>query len=241
MKLALLCTPLMIIVAMIGCNSIHQKKDDTTNQSKYAGLVGSCTVNKSNLQINLCLEYSYSTVDSSDPKQSSINKLQPSCEQSSPPGKWQTDGTCSLENTSWICNASAQDGNANAILKMAIGGAGATQDSAKALCDPYKGTLTAAKTSSQSVTSVCSRDRGNGNITYEIYAPSTSTVKRWFIKNGNAIHDNFDTNATYDASVARWTDYFYLNNLSTEDSVVYEVDGKQTVSTIKDLIANRCP
>jgi hypothetical protein len=124
---------------------------------------------------------------------------------------------------------------------MAIGGAGATQDNAKTLCDTYKGTLTPAKASSQSTTSICSRDRGNGYVTYEIAAPSRSTVKRWFIKSGNAIHDNFDTSATYDASVSRWTDYFVLNNFSMDDSVVYEVDGKQTVSTIKDLVANRCP
>jgi hypothetical protein len=81
----------------------------------------------------------------------------------------------------------------------------------------------------------------NGYVTYEISGPSTSTVKRWFIKNGNAIHDEFDTSATYDASVSRLTDYFYRDNLSTDVSVVYEVDGKQTVSTIRDLIASRCP
>lgn len=225
---------LAVSISIFGCNTIREKKDDTASQSNFSGRVGSCTVNKNDLQINLCLEYSYATIDSSDPKQSSINRLRPRCEQSSPAGKWQTDGVCSADNASWICNAESKDGNARAILKMMIGGPGATAGNAKTLCDTYKGTLASAKIA------ICSRDLGKGYISYEISAPSTSTVRRWFVKSGSAIHDEFDANPTYDASVGRWTDGFYLNNLSTDDSVVYDVDGKQTVSTIKELIANRC-
>jgi hypothetical protein len=140
----------LIVLSLFGCSRPTHKKDDAAIQPKYSGLVGSCALNWSNLQISVCLEYSYSTADSSDPKQSSISKLQPMCEQSSAAGKWQTDGTCSADSASWICNASAQDGNAKAILKMPISGAGATKDVAKKLCDTYKGTLTPAKVSPQS-------------------------------------------------------------------------------------------
>lgn len=228
-----------ILISFFSCNTVRKKNDDAS-QSKYTGLVGSCSVSKSDLQINLCLEYSYSTVATNDPKQDAISKLQSSCEQASTQGKWNTNATCFVTQGAWICNASSQDGNDVAILKMVIRGTGATQDNAKKLCDSYKGTLTTAQTS-QTAMSICSRDQGNGYISYEIAAPSTSTVKRWFIKNGNAVHDSFDTHAAYDTSVARWTDSFYLNNMSTDDSVVYEVDGKQIASTVKNLVANRCP
>lgn len=77
-------------------------------------------------------------------------------------------------------------------------------------------------------------------MSYELQAPRESKVRRWFVIRGEAIHNKFDDDITYDAAVGRWKDSFYLNNLRLDDSIVIEVTGKETTSTIEALVANRC-
>lgn len=228
-----------------GCNTLSNKRE--SNQSRrFSGLIGTCRVVKEDLRIDLCFEYRYDVESNRDPKEDSIRSLQKSCEAQNPSNSlkvgWMTDGTCSMNSAGWVCNANATENQSAGILKLVIAGGGASEENAKTLCRTYKGSLEAINqgTANQPKQSICSTDLGNGYVSYELHAPSESKVRRWFIIRGDTIHDKFDDAITYDAAVGRWKNGFYLSNLRLEDSVVIEVDGKQTTSTIEALVANRC-
>lgn len=231
-----------------GCNSLRSKQEEPGSQAQFTGVVGTCSIEKVDLQVDLCLEYSYSSRSGSSPQASANDELSSKCSQATPAGKWVTEGRCSLEKISWKCSAKVAEGDNTAFLMMTINGQGATKLNAQTLCDAYNGTLEAVDAShSGSGTptngigdKICSRDLGRGYVSYEIAAPSNAKVERWFIKSGVPLHDAYDRNARFDSEVSRWVDGFYVNNFAMTDSVVYSVDGRQIQSSIADLINNRC-